>query len=123
GGLFAKGAERRPFAADHAELGHGAFDAVHEMAARDSAGEFMVAAGQRADSAITEHDMLRPGRDAGKHASQRVEDVVPLLRFAAYTVGSIDADIGGADQYVAEIGEHDAHPAVGVLEEYHVAAE
>ena len=54
---------------------------------------------------------------------QRVEDVVALLRLAAHAPGALDADVGGAGQHLAEIGEDDADAAVGMLEEDHVPAE
>ena len=67
--------------------------------------------------------MLRPHGDAGKDARQRLEDVVALLGLAAHVARLVDADVGGAEQHPAEIGEEDADPPVGILEEDHVAVE
>src|SRR5690606_34882236 len=121
-GLLGKGAERGPLAPHHAELGYGAVQPVDEMAARNAPSEFVVAARQRPYAAIAEHDVLRPDLYARKYPMQRLQYVVPLLGLAANARRPVDPNVGGTGQHPAEIGKNDADPAIGMLEEDHVAA-
>ena len=95
---------------------------MDEVTARDPSGELVVALGERPDSAVAEDDVIVGHGNLRKGQLQRLQDVILFLRLAPHPFDAVDPDIGRAGQHLAEIGKHDANPAIDVLEKHHVSA-